>query len=156
MFLVLGKFENMWANQEHCFLNRNVSEFVGKYFCFLGSKFCFLFSEVGKKGNIERKHNVSATMFPSLPRRFLSRRTFGKGLFCFLSHAYLLATSRNNSFKICQTFKGSTKETIIMHCNGIKLIMSFLNEISSKLRDYDVIINFRNIETCQNNTTACR
>ena len=27
------------------------------------------FPEVGKQGNIDRKHNVSATMFPSLPRR---------------------------------------------------------------------------------------
>ena len=27
-----------------------------------------MFPEVGKQGNIDRKHNVSATMFPSLPR----------------------------------------------------------------------------------------
>ena len=27
-----------------------------------------MFPDVGKQGNIHRKHNVSATMFPSLPR----------------------------------------------------------------------------------------
>ena len=27
-----------------------------------------MFPEVGKQGSIGRKHNVSATMFPSLPR----------------------------------------------------------------------------------------
>ena len=55
--------------RKHCFRNKNVSEFVGKHFCFLGSKFCFCNNvpEVGKQGNIDRKHNVSATMFPSLP-----------------------------------------------------------------------------------------
>ena len=42
MFLVLETFENMQENQEkHCFRNKNVSELVGKHFCFLESKFCF-------------------------------------------------------------------------------------------------------------------
>ena len=43
--------------------------FVGKHFCFPGSKFCFRnkYPEVGKKGNIGWKHNVSASMFHSLP-----------------------------------------------------------------------------------------
>ena len=27
--------------RKHCFRNKNVSEFVGKHFCFLGSKFGF-------------------------------------------------------------------------------------------------------------------
>ena len=27
-----------------------------------------MFPEVGKQGNIDRKHNASATIFPSLPR----------------------------------------------------------------------------------------
>ena len=39
MFLVLETFENMWANQETLFPQQNVSEFVGKHFCFLGQ--CF-------------------------------------------------------------------------------------------------------------------
>ena len=48
---------------------KNVFEFVGKHFCFLGSKFCFRnnVSPGGKQGNID-KHNVSATLFPNLPR----------------------------------------------------------------------------------------
>jgi hypothetical protein len=29
---------------------------------------CFLFPELGKQGNFDRKHNVSATMALSLPR----------------------------------------------------------------------------------------
>ena len=29
-----------------------------------------MFPEVGKQGKIDKKHNVSATMFPSLPRAF--------------------------------------------------------------------------------------
>ena len=73
MFLVLETIDNTLANYEfrkHCFRNKNVSEFLGKHFCFLGSKFCFRnnVSRVGKQGNIDRKHNVSATMFPSLRR----------------------------------------------------------------------------------------
>ena len=68
MFLLL---ENMWQTRKHCLRNKNVSEFVEKHFCFLGSKFCFR-SNVHRggqtEGNIGRKHNVSATMFPSLLR----------------------------------------------------------------------------------------
>ena len=31
-----------------------------------------MFTEVDKQGNIDKKHNVSATMFPSLPRALVS------------------------------------------------------------------------------------
>ena len=40
-----------------------------------------MFPEVGKQGNIDRKHNVSATLFPSLPRalrRHYNRRKYKK------------------------------------------------------------------------------
>ena len=54
---------------KRCFRSKNVSEFVGKHFCFLGSKFvsATLFPVVGKQGNIDREHNVSETVFPGLP-----------------------------------------------------------------------------------------
>ena len=32
-----------------------------------------MFSEVGKQGNTDRKHNVCATMFPSLPTALLPK-----------------------------------------------------------------------------------
>ena len=44
---------------------KNISEFVGKHFASLEANFVF---RKGKQGNIDRKHNVSAIMFPSLPR----------------------------------------------------------------------------------------
>ena len=67
MFLVT---ETCQRTKKRCFRNKNVSEFVGKHFCFLGSKFGFRnnVSKVGEQENIDRKHNVSATMFPTLPR----------------------------------------------------------------------------------------
>jgi hypothetical protein len=55
---------------KHCFCNKNVSEFIGKHFCFPEANFvsATMFLGVGKLGNIDRKQNDSATMFPSLPR----------------------------------------------------------------------------------------
>ena len=38
----------------------------------LGNIFASMFHEVGKQGNIDRKHNVSATMFSSLPWALIS------------------------------------------------------------------------------------
>ena len=55
----------------------NVSEFARKHFCFSGSKFCFRnnVSTGGQTGKhfeeTSRITNVSATMFPSLPRALL-------------------------------------------------------------------------------------
>ena len=62
--------------RKHCFRNKNVFEFVGKHFCFLENKFCFRNNvsrgeRIGKHWYIDRKHNVSATMFPSLPRAWI-------------------------------------------------------------------------------------
>ena len=71
MFLVLETLEICGQTRKHCFRNKNVSKFVGKHFCFLGSQnfvSATMFHEVGKQGNIDRKHNLSATMFPTLPR----------------------------------------------------------------------------------------
>ena len=53
--------------RKHCFRNKNVSKFVGKHFASWEANFvsAAMFPEVG---NIGRKHNVSATMFSSLPR----------------------------------------------------------------------------------------
>ena len=57
---------------KHCFRNKNVYEFVWKHFCFLGSKFCFRnnVSRGGQTGNIDKKDNDSATLFPSLLRAY--------------------------------------------------------------------------------------
>ena len=57
-------------------------------------------------------------MFPSLPRASVENSfsldvISGKVYSAFFHiHTPLLATSGNNSYKICQEFEGSTKETI--------------------------------------------
>ena len=49
--------------------------FLGNIFASWEAKFVFatMFSEVGKQGNIDKIRNVSATMFPGLPRAQVSR-----------------------------------------------------------------------------------
>ena len=63
MFLVLETFETK------IFLN-----LLGNIFASWEANFvsATMFHEVGKQGNIDRKHNVSATMFPSLPWALIS------------------------------------------------------------------------------------
>ena len=62
IFLVLETLKNMWQKM---FLN-----LLGNISASWEANFVFatMFPEVGKQGNIDKKHNVSATMFPSLPR----------------------------------------------------------------------------------------
>ena len=67
MFLVLETFENMWATRNDCFRNKNVSEFLGKHFCFLGSKFCFR-NNVSRGGQTEKHYLlIGNIMFPITP-----------------------------------------------------------------------------------------
>ena len=68
MFLVLETFGNMWADivsATKLFLN-----LLGNIFASWQANYvsATMFPEVGKQENIHGKHNVSATMFPSLPR----------------------------------------------------------------------------------------
>ena len=67
-FLCWKHLKTCGQTRKHCFRNKNVSELAEKDFCFLGRKFCFRNNDSrgGQTGNIDRKHNVSATMFPSL------------------------------------------------------------------------------------------
>ena len=60
----MGKLGNI-VSATKMFLN-----FLGNISASWEANFVFatLFTEVGKQGNIDKKHNVSATMFPSLPR----------------------------------------------------------------------------------------
>ena len=70
MFLVLKTFENVWANSKtFVFATKMFLNFLETIFASWGANFvsAAMFPEVGKWGNIDRKHNVSATMFPSLP-----------------------------------------------------------------------------------------
>ena len=39
-----------------------------------------MFPEVGKQGNVDKKQNVSATMFPSLPRALVMARGVARAL----------------------------------------------------------------------------
>jgi hypothetical protein len=50
--------------------NKNAPEFIGKHFSSQEANFvsATMFLGVDKLGNIDRKQNVSVTMFPSLPR----------------------------------------------------------------------------------------
>ena len=67
----VSRAENMWdikKRMERKLVLPKCFEFVGKHSFFLGSKFCFrnnMFPVMGKQGVIDRKHNVSATTFPS-------------------------------------------------------------------------------------------
>ena len=68
MSLVLETFENKWANlfpQHKKFLNLLRNIFASWEENFVSAT---MFPEVNKQGNIDRKRNVSATMFPSLPK----------------------------------------------------------------------------------------
>ena len=73
MFFVLETLEIMWANQETLFLQQKsfiILNFLGTIFASWEAN-CVsatMFFEVGKQGNIDRKHNVSTAMFSSLPR----------------------------------------------------------------------------------------
>ena len=69
MFLVLGIFENMWANKETLF----VGNMLGNIFASseINIVYATNYSEVGKQGNIDRKLNISATIFPTRLRRAL-------------------------------------------------------------------------------------
>ena len=60
----MGKLGNI-VSATKMFLN-----FLGNIFASWEANLVFatMFPEVGKQGNVGRKHNVSATMFPSLPR----------------------------------------------------------------------------------------
>ena len=62
----MGKLGNI-VSATKMFLN-----LLGKIFASWEANFVHatLFPEVGKHGNIGRKHNVSATMIPSLPRAY--------------------------------------------------------------------------------------
>ena len=74
MFFVQEIFENIWANRKTLFLKQKMFlNLFGNIFASWEAKFVSetMFPEVGKQGNIDKKHNVSATMFPSLPRALL-------------------------------------------------------------------------------------
>ena len=78
MFLVLETLKACGQIRKHCFRNKNVSEFLmGNIFASWQENFvsATIFPEVGKQGNIDRKHNVSATMFPGLPRVVESKQS---------------------------------------------------------------------------------
>ena len=64
-FLNLPNRENNIVSATKMFLN-----FFGNIFAPWEVNFvsATMFPEAGKQGNIDRKHNVSATMFSSLPR----------------------------------------------------------------------------------------
>ena len=63
---MLETFENMWASyRKHCLRNKNVGNIFGSWNGNFVS--ATMFPEVGKQGNINKKHDASATMFPSLP-----------------------------------------------------------------------------------------
>ena len=70
MFLVLETFKNMWGklgnivSATKMFLNSLGNIFVSWEANFVSAT---MFPEVDKHGNIDKKHNVSATTFPSLP-----------------------------------------------------------------------------------------
>ena len=75
MFLVLETLENTRQTRKQGNIISATKVFLnllGHIFCFLGSKFCFR-NNVSRSGQTEkhsfdRKHNASATMFPSLPK----------------------------------------------------------------------------------------
>ena len=60
----MGKLGNI-VSATKMFLNVLGSIFASQEANFVSA---IMFPEVGKQGNIGKKHNVSATMFPSLPR----------------------------------------------------------------------------------------
>ena len=73
----MGKLGNI-VSAAKVFLN-----FFGNIFASWKANFvsATMFPEVGKQGNIGRKHNVSAKMFPGLPRAYkisVSRFNFDK------------------------------------------------------------------------------
>ena len=69
MFLVLGTFETCGQTRKRCFRNKMFLNLLGNIFASWEANFvsATMFAEVGKQVNIDRKHNVFATMFPSLP-----------------------------------------------------------------------------------------
>ena len=97
--------------RKHCFRNKNVSEFVWKHFCFLGSKFCYgnNVPKVGKQGNIDKKHNVSVTMFPSLPRAYCIAK------FYINPQMRKLANVSGSARDVCNTRINSNKSISSMH-----------------------------------------
>ena len=66
MFFVLETFKNVYKLEDIAFATKMFLNMLGANLT--SSKFCFatMFPEVGKQGNINRKH-VSVTMFPSFP-----------------------------------------------------------------------------------------
>ena len=76
MFLVLETFENMWENI--VFATKMFLNLLGNIFASGEANFlpATMFPEVGKQGNIDRKHNISATMYPSLLRALIEATHF--------------------------------------------------------------------------------
>ena len=70
MFLEL---ETCGQTRKHCFRNKNFLNLSGNIFASQEANFvsATMFPGVGKQGNMDRKLNVSATMFPSLPRALM-------------------------------------------------------------------------------------
>ena len=69
-FLCWKHLKTYGQTGKHCFRNKNVSEFLGKHFCFPGSKFCFrnnVSRGPGAQGNIDRKHALNCLYFPVFP-----------------------------------------------------------------------------------------
>ena len=65
-----GTLETCGLTRKHCFHNKNVSDFFGNILASREGKFYSRnnVSRGGKTGKHQKKHNVSATMFPGLPR----------------------------------------------------------------------------------------
>ena len=77
MFLVLETLENMWGKPGNIVsATKTILNFFEIIFASWEANFVSttMFPQVGKQGNIDRKHNVFATMFPSLPRALDSYR----------------------------------------------------------------------------------
>ena len=70
MFLALETFENMWKLGNNVSATKIFLNFLRNILASWEAKFVSarMFPEVGKQVNIGTKHNVSATMFSSLPR----------------------------------------------------------------------------------------
>ena len=70
MFLALETFENMWKLGNIVSATKIFLNFLRNILASWEAKFVSarMFPKVGKQVNIGTKHNVSATMFPSLPR----------------------------------------------------------------------------------------
>ena len=101
--------------RKHCLRNKNVSEFVGKHFCFLGSKFGSR-NNVYRGGQIGKHYLIGNIMFPRqcflvCPGLYmLQNKQSHRHSFCgVMSHVVLFAyrimlniSTRNRATKIVQ------------------------------------------------------